>query len=119
MRGMDTVYHLAAQSSVMGAAADVDGAFSSNVTGTFNVLRSAGRSGVKRLVFTSSREVYGEPAEMPVAESAPLRPKNAYGSSKAAGEMCCAMAADRGVETMILRLANVYGPGDEGRPGGQ
>jgi nucleoside-diphosphate-sugar epimerase len=99
----------------MGAAADVEGAFSSNVTGTFNVLRSAGRSGVKRLVFTSSREVYGEPAGMPVAESAPLRPKNAYGSSKAAGEMCCAMAADSGLETVVLRLANVYGPGDEGR----
>jgi len=115
MRGIDIVYHLAAQSSVMGAAADVEDAFSANVTGTFNVLRSAGRSGVKRLVFTSSREVYGEPAGMPVPESAPLRPKNAYGSSKAAGEMCCAMAADSGLETVVVRLANVYGPGDEGR----
>jgi len=47
--------------------------------------------------------------------SARLRPKNAYGSSKAAGEMCCAMTADSGLETVILRLANVYGPGDEGR----
>src|SRR5258708_3958884 len=92
MRGMDIVYHLAAQSSVMAAAADIDGAFSSNVTGTFNVLRSASRSGAKRLVFTSSREVYGE-AGLHVHESARLRPKNAYGSSKAAGEMCCAMTA--------------------------
>jgi len=98
----------------MGAAADIEGAFSSNVTGTFNVLRSASRSGAKRLVFTSSREVYGE-AGLHVHESARLRPKNAYGSSKAAGEMCCAMAADSGLETVVLRLANVYGPGDEGR----
>src|SRR5882757_7125113 len=39
MRGIDIVYHLAAQSSVMSAVADLNGAFSSNVTGTFHVLR--------------------------------------------------------------------------------
>jgi UDP-glucose 4-epimerase len=70
---------------------------------------------VKRLVFTSSREVYGDPDTVPVAESAPLQPKNAYGASKAAGEMYCRTMGQDGMETVTLRLANVYGPGDHGR----
>jgi len=65
-------------------------------------------------VFTSSREVYGDTAALPVSETAPLRPKNAYGMSKVAGEMCCAMST-RAPEVVILRLANVYGPRDSGR----
>src|SRR5882672_9651450 len=70
----------------------------------------------RRLVFTSSREVYGQPQSLPVHESAPLAPKNAYGASKAAGEMSCRVAAARGgLEVVALRLANVYGPGDSGR----
>src|SRR5207249_9411922 len=44
-----------------------------------------------------------------------LRPKNAYGMSKVAGEMCCTMFAKPAFETVILRLANAYGPRDYGR----
>jgi len=115
MRGCETVFHLAAQSNVMGAVADVDYAFSANVAGTYNVLRAARDAGVKRLVFTSSREVYGDPKTLPVRETAPLRPKNAYGASKAAAEVYCELAAREGLETVVLRLSNVYGPGDQDR----
>jgi UDP-glucose 4-epimerase len=79
------------------------------------VVEHARAAGVRRLVFTSSREVYGDPEELPVLESAPLRPKNAYGMSKVAGEMCCAIYAGDRLEIVVLRLANVYGPGDWGR----
>jgi UDP-glucose 4-epimerase len=65
--GAEVVYHQAAQSSVMGAVEDMDYSFSTNVLGTFNVLRAASRAGVGRLVFASSREVYGEPIDLPVA----------------------------------------------------
>src|SRR2546422_9029789 len=115
MRGCSVVFHLAAESNVMGAVYDADYAFSSNVTGTFNVLRAAASAGVKRVVFTSSREVYGDPKRLPVSESSPLRPKNGYGASKAAGEMYCRTAANDGLETVILWLANVYGPRDRDR----
>ena len=115
LRGVDIVYHLAAKSSVMGAAEDLEGAFSSNVTGTFNVMHAAQENGAKRFVFTSSREVYGDCSDLPVSEGAPLRPKNSYGASKAAGEMSCAMFAGNGLRTAVLRLTNVYGPDDEGR----
>jgi UDP-glucose 4-epimerase len=115
MDGCEVVFHLAAQSNVMGAVADADYAFSSNVAGTYHVLQAAVKAGVKRLVFTSSREVYGDPKRVPVRETSPLRPKNAYGTSKVAGEAYCALAARGGLEAVVLRLANVYGPGDRDR----
>src|SRR5437868_997913 len=115
MHGAKIVFHLAAQSNVMGAVYDADYAFGSNVTGTFNVLRAAHSAGARRVVFTSSREVYGDPKRLPVSEASPLRPKNGYGASKAAGEMYCRTAANDGLETVILRLANVYGPRDRDR----
>jgi UDP-glucose 4-epimerase len=115
LRGAEYVFHLAAQSNVIGSEADPDYAFSTNVTGTYNVLQAALHHGVRRLVFASSREVYGQPARLPVPETAPLAPKNAYGASKAAGEMACRAATRGGLELVALRLANVYGSGDSGR----
>lgn len=116
MRDAEYVYHLAGQSNVMGSEADPDYAFTTNVVGTYNVVQAALAAGARRLVFTSSREVYGQPVSLPVAESAPLAPKNAYGASKVAGEMTCRVAAARGgLEVATLRLVNVYGPGDSGR----
>lgn len=115
MEGCDLVYHLAAQSNVMRAITDPDYAFTTNVVGTFNVLAAAKAAGVTRVVFTSSREVYGEVDRIPVPETAPINAKNAYGASKAAGELYCRVAAESGLETVILRLANVYGPRDRDR----
>ena len=115
MRGCEIVFHLAAQSSVMGAIQDAEYSCSTNVLGTFHVLQAARQAGVRRLVFTSSREVYGEPEAVPVPETARLQPKNPYGASKAAGEMYCRVLAQDGFEVVVLRLANVYGPRDADR----
>ena len=116
MRGASHVFHLAAQSNVMGAEDDPDYAFTTNVVGTYQVVQAAVQAGARRFVFTSSREVYGQPASLPVTEEALLAPKNGYGASKASGEMLCRSAASRaGLEMVTLRLANVYGPGDTGR----
>jgi UDP-glucose 4-epimerase len=110
--GVDTIFHLAAQSNVIGAVTDLDYSFGTNVQGTFEVLRAAAANSVKRLVFTSSREVYGEPSVLPVLESAPLAPKNAYGASKAAGEAYCRALSTAQFEARVVRLANVYGTRD-------
>lgn len=115
MRGVDVVYHLAAQSNVMGACADLEYSFSTNVVGTVRVLSAAQAAGVRKVVFTSSREVYGDATDLPVAESAPVRPKNAYGASKLAGEEYCRVFSRGSLPVVVLRLANVYGPGDSGR----
>ena len=50
-----------------------------------------------------------------MAEDTPFAPKNAYGATKAAGEMACRAASMHGLEIVALRLANVYGSGDSGR----
>jgi UDP-glucose 4-epimerase len=115
MAGVDLVYHLAAQSSVLDAVQDPDYTFETNVVGTYEVLRAASRAGVKRVIFSSSREVYGEPASLPVPETAAVAPNNAYGASKAAAEMSCRSFSCRGMEVVILRLTNVYGTRDQGR----
>lgn len=107
------VYHLAGQSLIMGGEEDVSETFSSNVVGTFNVLRAAVRAGVKRVVFTSARDVYGEPIALPVDEDHPLMAINTYGASKVSGEVYCrAFRRKYGLQAVILRLGNVYGSRD-------
>ena len=115
MKGIDVVFHLAAQSNVVGAVKDIEYSFSTNVVGTFEVLRAASNAGVRRLVFSSSREVYGEAVKLPVGEKAPLNAKNAYGASKIAGELYCPIFRSEAFEVNVLRFANVYGPRDRGR----
>lgn len=116
LSGVEIVFHLAAQANVIGSEADRDYAFSTNVVGVYNVLKAAEAAGARRVLFSSSREVYGEPQTLPVPEDAPLAPKNAYGASKVAGEMYVRVAQAReALETVVFRLANVYGPRDSER----
>jgi UDP-glucose 4-epimerase len=113
--GIDVVFHLAAQSNVIGAGKDVRYSSETNVNGTINVLEAALQEGVSRVVFTSSREVYGDPDTLPVSETAPLAPKNLYGASKVAGEMYCRAYQGRGLDVRYVRLGNVYGSRDRDR----
>jgi UDP-glucose 4-epimerase len=116
MQGVELLYHLAAQSNVMGAVQDMDYSFSTNVVGTYNALKAASAAGVRRVVFSSSREVYGDPAKIPVREDAPLVAKNPYGASKLAGEAYCRVwQTATGLDCIVLRFANVYGPRDRDR----
>ncbi len=113
MRGAEIVFHLAAQSNVMGAVTNVEYSFQTNVVGTFNVLSAAKTCGVRRVVFTSSREAYGEAQYLPVDEQHPLLSKNTYGASKLAGEAYARVFYNTfQLETAVLRLANAYGTRD-------
>jgi UDP-glucose 4-epimerase len=97
----------------MGAVHDPRYSFETNVAGTFNVLDAAQRMGVRRVVFSSSREAYGEPQTLPVPEEHPLLAKNTYGASKVAGETYCRTFHNVfALETVVLRFSNVYGPRD-------
>lgn len=116
LRGASLVYHLAAQSTVKGAIDDLDYTFTTNVAGTFNVLRAASESTISRLIFASSRQVYGETIDLPVDEGQPLQALNHYGASKITGEAYCrAFRRASGLHSVVLRLANVYGARDFGR----
>ncbi len=112
-QGCDVLFHLAAQSNVMGSITDLDYSFQANVVGTYNVLKAAQQNGVKRFVFSSSRESYGEAESIPVVETHPLNSKNSYGASKVAGEKYCQVFQQiYDMEIVILRFSNVYGTRD-------
>ena len=113
--GAACVVHLAAQSNVMGSQSDPEYTFETNVAGTWTVATAAAHAGVKHLIFASSREVYGEPASLPVAEDALINPFNLYGASKAAGEALLRTLPWPSLQVSILRLSNVIGAGDAGR----
>ena len=79
--------------------------------GTVNALREAVDGGVARFVLASSCSVYGDAAELPIAETTPARPLSPYAGAKLASEEACTDAADAGQITAVcLRFFNVYGP---------
>jgi len=82
-----------------------------NVLGALNVLEQARRHGARKIIFISSAAVYGEPAYLPCDENHPIRPRSPYGASKYAIEVYLNVyRATYGLETTVLRYANVYGP---------
>ncbi|MFX0108274.1 MAG: NAD-dependent epimerase/dehydratase family protein, partial [Candidatus Hodarchaeota archaeon] len=107
----DTIFHLAAISSVKLSVENPKLVHCANVTGTLNVLELARRIGATRVVFTSSAAVYGKPERMPVTEETSLTPLSPYAASKiAAEEYLRAYGNAFELEPVILRLFNVYGP---------
>src|SRR5437868_1316508 len=84
--GYDAVVHLAAEALIDESVRDPGRFFRVNVTGGLNLLDAMADAGVRRLVFSSTAAVYGEPAALPIREDAEKRPVNAYGESKLAFE---------------------------------
>ena len=110
MRGCRGVVHLAAISRVADGESDPELCWQTNVIGTEVVMRAASEMPIRPWVLlASSREVYGEPGQLPVREDSPMRPVNVYGRSKAAAERVALAWRRSGVETAVVRLANVYG----------
>ena len=108
---VDAVIHLAAIVSVPFSLENPRLTYDVNVDGTRELLASCVRSGVKKFVFVSSCSVYGAPRYLPVDEDHPTRPISPYASSKLDGERWCeAFNEDSGLDVVVLRLFNVYGP---------
>ncbi len=106
----DVVIHLAALTGLMKCYENPDQAFKINVYGTFNVINACIKTGSK-LIFTSSREVYGETLNYSSAEDDPLLPNNTYGITKMLGEILIKQEGmTHNLEYTILRRTNVYGP---------
>ena len=110
MEGVDAVVHLAAM-WLLHCKDFPRTAFHVNIEGTFNVLESCVKNGVKRLVYSSSASVYGDAVEVPMTEEHPFNNRNFYGSTKIAGEAMCRAFYDRyDLDYVGLRYMNVYGP---------
>ncbi len=116
--GAKAVVHLAALVDVQSSISDPFSDFQVNAQGTLNVLEVARRAGIKKVAYASSAAVYGEPKEMPIAESSPAAPLSPYGLSKLSSERYVLLYNQLyGMENVALRLFNVYGKGQrEGSP---
>lgn len=108
--GCDGIVHLAAISRVAWGESHPELTHSVNVDGTRSVIDVAMAMEPRPwLLFASSREIYGNPAERIISEEAPTAPVNHYGRSKADGETLVNAARANGLTTAMLRLSNVYG----------
>jgi UDP-glucose 4-epimerase len=107
--GHDAVIHLAAQTGVPGSLEDPRHDCETNVLGTLNFLEAC-RAHATRLVFASSNAPLGRQTPPATEDKAPL-PVSPYGASKLAGEAyCLAYHGSWGLDTVVFRFANVYGP---------
>ena len=105
------VVHCGGVSGPMVSADDPRTIVEVNVGGTANLLEAARRRQVSRFVYCSSIAAYGLTPPGPVAESAPLRPLDVYGATKASGEhLVSAYRVEHGVPGVSLRLSTVFGP---------
>jgi len=109
--GFDAVVHFAALKAVGESCERPLEYFDNNISGTIHLLQAMQAAGVRRLVFSSSATVYGDPASVPVREDAPLSVTNPYGRSKLVMEQLIADvgASDSGFQAAILRYFNPVG----------
>jgi UDP-glucose 4-epimerase len=109
LNGADTVFHLAAKTTVQESIEKPSLYNNINVIGTLNLLEAAAAMKVKRFIFSSSSSVYGN-AKVPTSEDHPLNPISPYALNKLIGEQYCKLYSEvYGIDTVCLRYFNVYG----------
>jgi UDP-glucose 4-epimerase len=108
----ELINHHAAQINVRTSVDDPVYDARINVLGTVNLLKFASKYAIKRFVYASSGgAVYGEPEQYPINEGMPLNPLSPYGASKVAAEhYITTFARLYGMDYVIFRYSNVYGP---------
>lgn len=112
MKGCDYVVHLAAMLGVKRTEVKRMECLDININGTKNVLEACVKAGIKKIVFSSSSEVYGEPKKNPISETDPVSPKSVYAVTKLASEEYLrAYKKTYGINYSIVRFFNIYGPG--------
>jgi UDP-glucose 4-epimerase len=111
LQDIDCVYHLAARVLVAESVLYPREYNEVNVGGTVSIMEAMRDAGVQRVVFASSGAVYGEQAVQPVLEDAPPNPQSPYAVSKLAAEYYVrTIGALWGIQTVVLRVFNAYGP---------
>ena len=111
MRGADVVFHLAANADVRYGADRPRRDLEQNTVGTFEVLDAMRRTGARRIVFSSTGSIYGEPQLFPTPEDAPFPIQTSlYGASKLAGEgLIAAYCETFDIESWIFRFVSILG----------
>ncbi len=116
MRGCDAVLHLAALIAIPYSYHSPDTYIDTNVKGTLNVLQSARERGVKRVIHTSTSEVYGTARFVPITEEHPLQGQSPYSASKiGADQLAYSFYSSFDLPVVIARPFNTYGPRQSAR----
>jgi UDP-glucose 4-epimerase len=109
--GVDWVFHLAGLADIVPSIEHPDDYYTTNVTGTLNVLQSALKAGVKRVVYAASSSSYGIPDKFPTSEDSEINPQYPYALTKYMGEeLVLHWSRIYKLPAISLRLFNVYGP---------
>ncbi|MDD2798219.1 MAG: NAD-dependent 4,6-dehydratase LegB [Bacteroidales bacterium] len=115
-QGIDTIYHLAALIAIPYSYVAPDCYVDTNIKGTLNICQAAKENGVKRILVTSTSEVYGTAKYVPIDEKHPKQPQSPYSASKI-GADAIAMSFYYAFElpVTIVRPFNTYGPRQSAR----
>jgi UDP-glucose 4-epimerase len=118
LQRVDSVVHFAGLIEAGASMRDPGAYFHANAGGTLALLRAMDAAGVRRLIFSSTAAVYGEPEEVPIREGARKAPASPYGESKLAAErMIEWFNACHGIANVRLRYFNAAGADPHGRAG--
>jgi dTDP-glucose 4,6-dehydratase len=116
MKGCDAVLHLAALIAIPYSYHSPDTYIDTNVKGTLNVLQAARELGVKKVVHTSTSEVYGTARFVPITEEHPLQGQSPYSATKiAADQLAYSFYASFALPVVTIRPFNTYGPRQSAR----
>ncbi|MBV5341800.1 MAG: SDR family oxidoreductase [Deltaproteobacteria bacterium] len=116
MKGCDAVLHLAALIAIPYSYHSPDTYVDTNIKGTLNVMQAARELGVKRVVHTSTSEVYGTARFVPITEEHPLQGQSPYSASKiGADQIAYSFYSSFDLPVVIARPFNTYGPRQSAR----
>ena len=120
LQGVDAVIHFAAYIAVGESTREPELYYANNVGGSLSLFEAMARANVKRIVFSSTAAVYGEPLVTPIPEDSPFAPVSPYGQSKAMVERVLAdLDKYRGLRSVVLRYFNACGAEPEANLGEQ
>lgn len=114
--GIDVIYHLAALIAIPYSYVAPESYIDTNINGTSNICLAAKHNGVKRIVCTSTSEVYGTAQYVPIDEKHPLQPQSPYSASKiGADAIAMSYYNAMNIPVVIARPFNTYGPRQSAR----
>ena len=116
IKGCEFVFHLAAQIAIPYSYINPRDFFETNVLGTLNVIQASRATDVRRIVHTSTSEVYGTAQQVPITEAHPLSAQSPYAASKiGADQLAMSFHRSFAAPVTVLRPFNTYGPRQSAR----
>jgi dTDP-glucose 4,6-dehydratase len=115
-KGFDVIYHLAALIAIPYSYYSPQSYIDTNITGTYNILKSSQKNNISKIIITSTSEVYGTAQTVPIKENHPLNAQSPYAATKiAADQLALSFYRSFDLPVTILRPFNTYGPRQSAR----